>query len=68
MAKSQEEIINSLINIVGELIEITERHENEIESLKRTIIAEGELVNNQNEGIRLIMQVLNDNGLIDVDN
>jgi uncharacterized protein (UPF0218 family) len=67
MEKNQQDIINSLVKMVGELLEITEQHDNQIKQLQSTLVSTGDMVNNQNEGINLILQVLNANGLIDVD-
>lgn len=67
MQQNQQDIINSLVKMVGELIDITERQDDEIKILQRTLVSTGELVNNHNEGINLILQVLNENGLIDAD-
>ncbi len=61
------ERIDSLLKVIEGLIDTVERQDGEIKQLQNALVSTGELVDNHNEGINLILQVLNANGLIDVD-
>lgn len=63
----EQKMLDSLLKTIEGLIDTVEKQDQEIKELQQTIVSMGELVNNHNDGINLILQVLNDNGLIDVD-
>lgn len=63
----QEELINSLYKTVENLINVVNTLQDEIETLQSAVMSTGDMINNHDEGIKLILQVLNSNGLINVE-
>ena len=62
-----DERMESLLEVIEGLIKTVERQDKEIRDMQNAIISASEMLDSHNEGINLILQVLNANGLIDVD-
>lgn len=62
-----DERMESLLEVIEGLIKTVERQDKEIRDMQNAIVSASEMLDSHNEGINLILQVLNTNGLIDVD-